>query len=462
MRLVVRALALAGIAGLFAATQNSQTLLPTGWRLSSAQGAIVTVGTMPQGIALSPDARRLAVLEAGAGPPGLRVLNVPALDGARDVKLKGAFGRPTWLDDATVAVAGANDDALEIVDVNAGRVRRIAIGRGSWPAAIALAPGGRVAAVAGDNDSKVALVDLKAATVTKQFACGAHPSAVAFSTDGATLYVLSRAESNLRAVQISDGSVRTAAVGRHPAAMALDASGRYLLVAASDDDELEAFDTQTERIVARTRFSLPFGGQWGTLPNSVTVSGKDIYVTLAGANGVARLQFTPPQLSAPATAQTGWYPTDVAVTRDGTLFVTDGMGEGTRPKSAIQSLSASQSRLRRRAAIRDGARHCGSESRRRRRRHEAAGGKCYTAVDRPGATNRRTSRRSDSPRDLIIKENRSYDQVLGDVHGANGDPQLVWFGEKITPNQHAIAHRFGIFDNAYVDAEVSADGHNWS
>ena len=115
MRLVVRALALAGIAGLFAATQSSQTLLPTGWRLSAPQGAIVTVGTMPQGIALSPDARRIAVVEAGAGPPGLRVLNVPALDGAREVKLKGAFGRPIWLDDATVAVAGANDDALEIV-----------------------------------------------------------------------------------------------------------------------------------------------------------------------------------------------------------------------------------------------------------------------------------------------------------------------------------------------------------
>ncbi|HEX3457079.1 MAG TPA: beta-propeller fold lactonase family protein [Candidatus Baltobacteraceae bacterium] len=462
MKLIVRALAFTGLAALFAAAQSSQTLLPTGWRLSAPQGAFVTVGTMPQGVALSPDARRIAVVEAGAGPPGLRILNVPALEGARDVKLKGAFGRPIWLDDATVAVAGGNEDALDIVDVNSGNVRRIATGSGSWPAAIALAPGGRVMAVAGDGDSKVALVDLKAAAVTKRFPSGAHPSAVAFSADGATLYTLSRAESNLRVIQISDAAVRTAALGRHPAAMAFDASGRYLLIVASDDDELEVFDTQMERIVGRTRFSLPFGGEWGTLPNAVAVFGKDIYVTLAGANGVARLRFTPPQLSAPATARTGWYPTDVAVTPDGTLFVTDGMGEGTRPNPQYNPyLHRNQGYVaeQRYGTVRaiDGMSLDGTGGGMALLAENAAPQwtlPTQQTVVRPGGPIRHVI--------YIIKENRSYDQVLGDVRGANGDPQLVWFGEKVTPNQHAIARRFGIFDNAYVDAEVSADGHNWS
>jgi hypothetical protein len=62
----------------------------------------------------------------------------------------------------------------------------------------------------------------------------------------------------------------------------------------------------------------------------------------------------------------------------------------------------------------------------------------------------------------VIKENRTYDQVLGDVSGADGDPSLVLFGEKVTPNQHAIAKRFGVFDRFFEDAHVSADGHNWS
>ena len=62
----------------------------------------------------------------------------------------------------------------------------------------------------------------------------------------------------------------------------------------------------------------------------------------------------------------------------------------------------------------------------------------------------------------IIKENRTYDQVLADVPGGNGDTSLLLFGEKITPNLHALAKEFVLLDNFYVNAEVSADGHNWS
>jgi hypothetical protein len=62
----------------------------------------------------------------------------------------------------------------------------------------------------------------------------------------------------------------------------------------------------------------------------------------------------------------------------------------------------------------------------------------------------------------IVKENRTYDQVLGDIPDGNGDPNLVLFGEKITPNQHALAREFVLLDNFYVNGEVSADGHSWT
>ena len=63
---------------------------------------------------------------------------------------------------------------------------------------------------------------------------------------------------------------------------------------------------------------------------------------------------------------------------------------------------------------------------------------------------------------FVLKENRSYDQVLGDVPGGNGDAALAWFGRSVTPNEHAIAARFGLFDNAYTSGEVSAPGHMWA
>ena len=62
----------------------------------------------------------------------------------------------------------------------------------------------------------------------------------------------------------------------------------------------------------------------------------------------------------------------------------------------------------------------------------------------------------------VVKENRTYDQVLGDMPGGNGDTSLVLFGERITPNHHNLAKEFVLLDNFYVDGEVSADGHNWS
>jgi len=62
----------------------------------------------------------------------------------------------------------------------------------------------------------------------------------------------------------------------------------------------------------------------------------------------------------------------------------------------------------------------------------------------------------------VIKENRTYDQVLGDMREGNGAPELVLFGEPVTPNHHALARQFVLFDNFYVDGDVSADGHVWS
>src|SRR6185312_12217188 len=63
---------------------------------------------------------------------------------------------------------------------------------------------------------------------------------------------------------------------------------------------------------------------------------------------------------------------------------------------------------------------------------------------------------------FVLKENRSYDQVLGDMPQGNGDAKLTWFGAKVTPNEHALADRFGLFDNTYASGEVSESGHNWA
>ena len=62
---------------------------------------------------------------------------------------------------------------------------------------------------------------------------------------------------------------------------------------------------------------------------------------------------------------------------------------------------------------------------------------------------------------LIVKENRTYDQLFGDISKGNGDPTLTQFGEKATPNQHALAEQFGLYDNVYDVGTNSSEGHNW-
>ena len=445
--------------------QNSVTLLPSGWRLSPPGGALVRLGTMPQGAAISPDGTHIAVVESGYNPPGLRILTLPSLHDSQFVRLTGAFGRPVWLDGDRIAVAGANVDAVYVVDAKTRAASSLAMPKGSWPCGLALSPGGTALAVIGDGDAAVALMRLRDGAVTQTFAAGAHPSGVAFSPDGRTLYVASRAESVVRAIDLAAGATRTIAAGLHPSAIALDPTGGILFVAAGDDDAIRAVRTADGSTFASYRFALP-GDRYGLLPNALAVTARYAYVSFGGANGIARIRYlagkTVGEFDLDAVAATGWYPTDVAAARDGTVYAIDGKGEGTLPNPQFDPLNHDRTGY-------VASQTYGSIRAIAPAEWTSGSGMAPIAANAaphwtpPPAAD--TVVRPDGPLRhviYIIKENRSYDQVLGDVAGADGDPSIVEFGRTITPNQHAIAERFGVFDNAYTNSQVSADGHNWT
>jgi len=426
------------------------TILPSGWLLVAPQGAVVATGTMPQGIALSPDAKRLAVVESGVGPATLRILDVPSLSVERAIKLKGAFGRPVWQDNGTVLVAGANADAVLAVNADDGTVAHTyATGRDTWPAAIALRASDGAIAVAEDGDAAVALL---AGGTARTFAVGGHPSDLIFSPDGTTLYVACRGDSTVRAIHLDGGSVTRARTGKHPSALALAADGATLYVANGDDDTISKFDTRALRPAGTIALTTARG--FGTLPNSLLVAGGKLYVTLGGADTVATIAGG----RIVATAHTGWYPTGAAVTGDGTIYVSDGKGEGS-PANPLYDPLHHKHTDQYVAVVTIGSVRAISQG---TTTHEISLADVLPDVAAPRGP---TVLRANGPiRHVIyvIKENRSYDQILGDVAGANGDPSLAWFGAPNTPNQHALARRFGTFDNAFANAQISADGHNWT
>ena len=441
--------------------QHNSIVLPSGWRIEPPSGPVAIVGTMPQGIALSPDRSRLAVVESGVNPPALRVLDSSSLRDIRTVALPGAFGKPVWRDTTHVLVAGANGDALYDVDTDDGAFTTASLQKNAWPDAVALAPNG-AAAVSNDGNGTVIVGSGPTLAAATAISVGSHPGDLIFSRDGNTLYAAMRGGRDV--VVIQHGAIRQhIAVGLHPSALALSPDGAKLYVAVADDDNLVTIDTREQRVVARVslRFRDRRLSQTGTSPNAIAVDTDGrVFVSCGAANAVAVVDPNGKVTQGPQIP-VGWYPSGVAVAVGAhILYVANGKGEGAPPNPQFNpfrrdsrgyvasitvgsvrriDVAALSSSATGKAAVNDALAEWQAP--------------IHTVIHPHGPIQHVI---------YIIKENRSYDQVLGDIRGANGDSRLVQFGEKFTPNQHALARRFGVLDNAYTNSQVSADGHNWT
>ncbi|MGH7737522.1 MAG: hypothetical protein ACREMP_06610, partial [Candidatus Tyrphobacter sp.] len=322
---------LAAVAAIFAlsgaAAPTTSIWLPTGWRISKPTGIVHTVGLFPQGIALSPNGSRLAVVDSGDAPPALLILDARTLAQRLSIALAGAFGRPVWLDGSHVLVAGANDDCIENVDVSNGTVSRIAVAKGSWPAQVAISPDRKYAAVSDDFTSSLTIVALRSGALLRTVRVGIHPDDVVFARDGSFVYVALRGERRVAAVKVSDGAVRFIDVGLHPAALALSKDGSLLYVAESDDDALGIVDLRSRRRIADVDLSLHAGrtSGYGASPNAIAIGARNVYVSLGQENAIAVVR----DRRLLGRMPVGWYPSGVALAANGRLYVSDADGESS-------------------------------------------------------------------------------------------------------------------------------------
>jgi YVTN family beta-propeller protein len=302
-----------------------------------------------------------------------------------------------------------------------------------------------------------------------------YPLAICALRDGSKVYVGSERDNAvyvLRTVTPTKPTLAaTIAVGTHPTALLLDRSQRRLFVANADSDTVSVIDTATDRVVS-TLLMRPSVARdlAGCTPTSLALSADErrLFVTLADLNAVAVVDLTTEQLS--GFIPTGWYPTSVAITPDHEhLLVANAKGVKARvpnvgrdPKTNQPARAASPLDLLegdvQLLPIPDEVE--------------------LSRLTRTVMTNNRLdtlNRQTTNPLAYlglksgkithilyIIKENRTYDQVLGDLPQGNGDPSLCIFGRDVTPNLHALAERFVLLDNLYACGEVSGDGWVWS
>jgi YVTN family beta-propeller protein len=251
--------------------------------------------------------------------------------------------------------------------------------------------------------------------------------------------------------------LRDVRVGANPTSLLLDRDQRRLFVSNSSGDTISLIDTQTDKVV-KTILLRPqeVRGLSGATPLGMALSPTEdrLFVALADMNAVAVIDPVKGEVAGYIPA--GWYPTACAVSPDGKrLFIANAKGLAARNSNAKPGPNGQyiQDLLEGTVAM-------------VRLPTDLEFKQMTEAVlkNNKVAEARRTDFRNPGIDHVIyiIKENRTYDQVLGDMKEGNGDPALTLFPREVTPNQHALAERFALLDNFYCCAEVSADGWNWS
>jgi sugar lactone lactonase YvrE len=341
-----------------------------------------------------------------------------------------------------------------------------------YPAGLAVSNDGKFLYVAENLADVLAVVDLTNLSVVQRLATEHYPYAVNVARDNA-VYVsawggrsISIFRSQTNGQLFSSGRI---SVGRHPSAMTLNKSGSMLFVALASLDQVVMIDTRRRKVVRRFSDAAPRGPQVGSTPNALALSSDEsrLFVAEAEGNAIAifdlkrQLGMGSRILETPiGRIPTDWYPTDV-LEHDGKLFILSGKGHGSSPNADGPTPGSG---IERPMAFvlgqLNGSLRFFSTN--------------FTKNDLAGFSRRVASANGWHAPTLkrryppfkhviyIIKENRTYDQVFGDMPKADGDPSLLFFGRDTTPNHRALAERFGLFDRFFTNAEVSSQGHIWS
>ncbi|HTE28060.1 beta-propeller fold lactonase family protein [Flavitalea sp.] len=475
---------------------KNRVRLPNGWHLSPA-GRSIPLGDLPLNIAVSRSKKYIAVTNNGQS-----IQSIQLIDPKKETILHTVIIPKSWYglkfssNEQFLYASGGNDNRILKYAIISNKLQlkdSIILGK-PWP--VKISPAGleiddvaNLMYVVTKENNSLYVINLEDKKVIQTIELGKQAYGCLLSNDKKELYISSWGGDKVLIYDTRQRKlVGEVAVGDNPNELLLNKKGSVLYVANANDNSVSVIDIRKRKVLEVLNAALYPNSPAGSTSNGLALSTNEskLYVANADNNSLAVFDVSVTgRTKSKGFIPVGWYPTNIKVIGS-KIFVSNGKGfssfpnpDGPNPVEPRQNV----------------VRHLGDTSGTVMAGYIGGLMKgTMSIIDEPTDANlaiyskavytnspfskdRETNSAGEAGNPIpmkvgekspikyvfyIIKENRTYDQVLGDVPEGNGDTSIVLFGERITPNQHKLVKEFVLLDNFYADGEVSADGHNWS
>jgi YVTN family beta-propeller protein len=474
-------------------------LLSSGWRIKAA-GTQIPVDTFPMATAVTPDKKLLLVLNGGYNPPSISVVDIAAAKELSRAPLPDAWlGLTMTKAGDKVYVGGGSKAAIyEFSLVNGSlipsRMFPVVAEKDIKPTDfigdVQFSPDGHLLYAADLYNDSVVVVNPQSGLVISRFKTGRRPYRILFHPSGKSFYVSSWADGSVRQFETNTGNLLAITpVGAHTTDMVWregtvedepNLTARLFISASNTNSVFVLGATESGGLsrLETINLALTPNQPLGSTPSGLAISadGAKLFVACSDANAVGIVDIAQAHSRVLGFVPAGWYPTAAFSLPDGRFGALNGKGLGSfaNPKgpNPLVEVVRTHEGLRNDqyvAAMQRGTvqfvDYPGDQKLDEYTR-EVLENSPYRdqKLEDPGTPANNPIRANGPIKHVIyvIKENRTYDQVLGDLKQGNGDASLTLFGEAVTPNLHKLASEFVLLDNFYENADVSADGHNWA
>ncbi|MCC6588181.1 MAG: bifunctional YncE family protein/alkaline phosphatase family protein [Bryobacterales bacterium] len=516
---VVGALALGGVALLsqpepvrrVGPLEDGGFFLNSGWILRPA-GKQIPVGTFPMASVATPDGKYLLVMNGGFNPPAISVIDIAAEKELDRVRVTDAWlGLALARNGKTLYVGGGSQSA--VFEFNLSNEGKLTAARTftvvpqaerkntDFIGDVTFSPDDRLLYAADLYKNQIVVINPQSGRVIETFKTGRRPYKILFHPDGKSFFVSSWLDGAIYHHEADSGKlIASYRVGPHTTDM-LWADGfpkkdeedkepspysaRIFVTAANTNKVyvLGVTPAKELRTVEAINVSLEPQQPLGMTPSALalTKDKKRLYVVCSDANTVAVVDVAELQSVVQGFIPAGWYPTGVRALANGKVAVLNGRGLRSYPNpngpNPARRAAPSHGGIRSDQYV--GAIQLGTVAMIDAPDAEAIAKHTRTVMMNSPYRDKLLAELTEIPKGnpvprspadqspiqhvlYIVKENRTYDQVLGDLGKGNGDPSLTLFDEKSAPNHHKLAREFVLLDNFYVSADVSADGHSWT